>query len=113
MPRRFTVPINVTAPADSDSFYSLYTVREAHVVAREIELSFESGVHDVLFASLYYGDLKVAPKTSEYTGDSGRVRDIIEVHYYRGDQVKLRVRNTDTANSHYLVGSIELEEVVE
>ena len=113
MPRRFTVPINVTAPADSDSFYSLYTVREAHVVAREIELSFESGVHDVLFASLYYGDLKVAPTVGEYTGDGGRVRDVIQVHYFRGDQIKLRVRNTDTANSHYLVGSLELEEVAE
>ena len=54
-----------------------------------------------------------AAVAGEYTGDGGRVRDVIQVHYFRGDQIKLRVRNTDTANSHYVVGSLELEEVAE
>jgi len=111
MVRRYTVAFNIEAPAGSDAFYSLYTVQEDKVIVREIELVFESGTRGVLFASLYYGDMKVAPKEGEYTGDAGRFRDEVNVDYYRGDAVKLRVRNTDTVNPHYLVGSLEVEEV--
>jgi len=108
---RFTVPIAINAPASSDQKYVVYSVKEAEVRVREIELAFESGTFNVLFASLYFGDMRVAPRVGEYTSDGGRIRDRVNVPYYRGSQILLRVRNTDTTNAHYLSGSLELEVV--
>jgi len=111
--QRFTVPIAINADPSSDAKYELYEVKEPCVRVREIELSFESGTFNVLFASLYYGNMKVAPRVSEYTSNGGRLRDRVDVLYYRGDKVLLRVRNTDSTNAHYLSGSLELEVVGE
>ena len=106
---RFTVPFAIEAGADSDSKYELYEVEFPKVRTKEIELHFESGVMNVLFVSLYYGDMKVAPQTAEWTADGGRIVDYPDALYFRGDKILLRVRNTDTTTSHKVWGSIELE----
>jgi len=111
MSKRIVVPIAIEAPADSDEKYELWTVDRAKVKTKEIELHFESGVMNVLYASLYYGDMKVSPKVGEWTSDGGRIVDYPDAVYYRGDKVLLRVRNTDTANPHKVWGTLELEEV--
>ena len=111
--RRFTVPIAISADPSSDQKYELYQVKESKVIVREIELVFQSGTFNVLFASLYYGNMKIAPRVSEYTLISGVLRDRVNVPYFRGDKILLRVRNTDTTNTYNVAGSLELEEVVE
>jgi len=107
--KRLVIPIAIEAPADSDKKHELWKVTFPRVRVREIELHFESGVLNVLFASLYYGDMKVSPETGEWTSDGGRIVDYPDAVYYRGDNILLRVRNTDTTNPHKLWGSIELE----
>jgi|GEM_PF-6856990 len=109
MGKRIIVPIAIEASADSDNYHELYTVKNAKIKAKEIELHFESGVMNVLYASLYYGNKKVAPKQGEWTADGGVIRDYPDAIYYRGDKILLRVRNTDTANPHKVWGSLELE----
>jgi len=104
------IPIAIEAPADSDKYYELWKVTRPKVRVREIELQFEDGTLNVLFASLYYGNMKVAPETGEWTSDKGRLRDYPDAVYYSGDKIKLRVRNTDTANPHKVWGTLELVE---
>ena len=113
MGKRITVPIAIEAPANSDSKYILWKVDYPAVVVKEIELVFESGTFNVLFASLYYGDMKVAPRVGEYTSLGGVIRDKVDVPYFKGDPILLRVRNTDSANPHKLSGSLEVEVVEE
>ena len=109
--KRIVIPIAVEAAAGSDEYIELWTVDRAKVKTKEIELHFESGVMNVLFTSLYYGDMKVAPVTGEWTADGGRIVDYPDAVYYRGDKVLLRVRNTDATNPHKVWGTLELEEV--
>ena len=110
MGRRITVPIAISADPGSDKYYELWEVDFPKVRTDEIELHFEDGVMNVLFASLYYGDMKVAPETGEWTSDGGVIRDYPDIVYYRGDKIRLRVRNEDTANPHKIWGTLELEE---
>ena len=109
--KRIVIPIAVEAAAGSDSYVELWTVDRAKVKVKEIELHFEDGTLNVLFASLYYGDMKVSPTYGEWTSDGGKTVDYPDVIYYRGDKIRLRVRNTDSANPHKLWGTLELEEV--
>jgi len=109
--KRIVIPIVVEAPAASDDYYTLWVVDRDKVKTNEIELHFEAGTLNVLFASLYYGDMKVSPETGEWTADGGTIRDYPDAVYFRGDKILLRVRNTDTANPHKLWGTLELEEV--
>jgi len=113
MGRRMSIPIAIEAPANSDQKYELWKVDYPAVVVKEIELSFESGTFNVLFASLYYGEMKVAPLKGEYTSVGGVIRDKVDVPYFEGDPILLRVRNLDSANPHKLSGSIEIEVVGE
>lgn len=110
MAKKIIVPIAIESPAGSDDYYDLWVVDRAKVRTTEIELHFESGTLNVLFASLYYGDKKVAPVTGEWTSDGGVIRDYPDAVYFRGDKIRLRVRNTDTVNSHKLWGTLELIE---
>jgi len=109
MKRRLVIPIAIEADAGSDTKHELWTVDFPKVRTKEIELHFESGVLNVLFASLYYGDMKVAPRTGEWTSDGGRIVDYPDALYFSGDKVLLRVRNTDTTNAHKLWGTLEVE----
>jgi len=104
-----TVPFSITAAAGEDKKHSIYTNEFAKIRTKEIEIITESGTRDVLFISLYYGDMKMSPVTGEWTSDGVKLVDKPDVVYYRGDSVLLRVRNTDTANPHFVYGSLEFE----
>ena len=109
MGKRIVIPFAINADPSSDRYHELWTVDKAKVVAKEIELHFENGAMDLLYASLYYGDMKVAPKTGEWTANGGRIVDYPDAVYYSGDKVILRVRNVDDTYSWALWGTIEFE----
>jgi len=113
MSKKIVVPIAIEADPSQDKYHELWTVNRPKVKVKEIELHFENGTMNILFASLYYGDMKVAPETGEWTSDGGRIVDYPDALYYRGDKILLRVRNTDATNPHKVWGTLELEEVEE
>jgi len=109
--RRHVIPFYFNVAAGTDAKEVLWTVTLPCVRLREIELYFESDAREVLFISLYYGDMKIAPIKGEWQGSLGLLRDTIDGFYYRGDKILMRTRNTDTVNPHWFWGSLEIEEV--
>ena len=109
MGRRLVIPFNIDAPAGDDSKHELWEVEYSKVRTKEIEIIPESGTRGVLFMSLYYGDMKVSPAEGEWTSDGTKLKDYPDVPYFRGDKILMRVRNTDTANPHFVYGTLEVE----
>ena len=105
------IPIAVEVAAGADTFVELYTVEDAKVRIKEIELHFPAGAMNYVFLSLYYGNMKKAPRTGEWTGDNGKIKDFPDITYYRGDTILLRARNTHTTDSFKVWGTLELEKV--
>jgi len=109
--RRHVIPFYFKVDAGADVKKELWTVTRPCVRLREIELYFESDAREVLFISLYYGDMKIAPIKGEWQGSLGMLRDTIDGLYFRGDKILARMRNTDAVNPHWFWGSLEIEEV--
>jgi len=107
--RRHVIPFYFNVAAGADVKKELWTVTRPCIRLREIELYFESGAREVLFISLYYGDMKIAPIKGEWQGSIGMLRDVIDGLYFRGDKILMRTRNTDAVNPHWFWGSLEIE----
>jgi len=108
MGRRLIIPFNIDASAGSDEKHEIWEVVYSKIRTKEIEIIPESGTRGVLYCSLYYGDMKIAPETGEWTSDGTKLKDYPDAIYFRGDKILLRVRNTDTANPHFVYGTLEV-----
>jgi len=97
------------APA-TEGYTSIYTVDKGKIIElKKIQIIFPAGTEGELQLSLWYGDLKVAPDTEYWHGDSGKVEDCIKVRYYSGDDVMIRYKNVNT--TYYRKATIKIDAI--
>jgi len=97
------------APTD-EGYISIYQVQNGKIIElRKIQIIFPAGTEGELQLSLWYGDLKVAPNTDYWHGDSGKIEDCLKVKYYSGDDVMIRYKNINT--TYYRKATIKIDAI--
>jgi len=91
---------------------SIYEVQPGKIVELEkIQIIFPPGTNGELKLALYYGELKVAPNTDYWEGDSGKIEDILRIKYYSDDEILIYYKNissTDIRKATIKIDAIEI-----
>ena len=107
-PRRKIIAYNYEIPAGADEKKTVYTVREDKIILRRWVYISEAGALGYIWGSLYYGDRKIAPEKGELSTDKFVLDVNLDMPFYRGDEVVLRLRNTSN-NKLPVYGFLEFE----
>jgi len=95
----------------AEGYTSIYTVDNGKIIElKKIQIIFPAGTDGELQISLWYGDLKVAPDTDYWHGDSGKIEDCLKVKYSSGDDVMIWYKNINTTD--YRKATIKIDAVI-
>jgi len=99
------------SPGDS-GFATIYTVDPGRILKiHKVIIHFPSGTAGELRLALYYGNLKVYPKTPYVNGDDVKLEDYVDLTWFSGDDVKLWYENTNVTTARY--ADVKLEGVLQ
>ena len=104
-----SLAFKLTLAANSEKKESIYKVPYKHIVIRRARFDFPDGGLDDVQLALYYGDMKVAPKSGTWQPTSGTLDERLEAHYFLGDEVLLWWKNVNSTTSYRVVGDLEFE----
>lgn len=110
--RKRIIAYNITVPAGGDIKQTVYTVKSDKMKLTRWVFVSEAGALGYVWASLYYGDMKIAPEEGELSTDKFVLDVWLDTTFYRGDKVVMRLRNT-SANNLPVYGFLEFVEEME
>jgi len=86
--------------AGESGFRDIYKVQPGKVIkCYRIQIRYPSGTNGDLRLALYYGLLKVAPRTPYWFGNDIKITENLDQKYYSGDQVRIWFENVNTTAS--------------
>ena len=111
MSARGVIPLDYEVGAGATVIVEPYQVREAVIALRSVEAWCDSDPPSNVQLAILYGELQVYPSVGMVSLSTKRFVDKLDAQYYRGDKVRVKLKNLDTANARRVWGNIEYEVV--
>jgi len=107
---KITISYHLVASAGVEADVSIYTVPPAQkLVIKRVQIYFPSGTYGELEIFFKYGVMKVYPKSGVVKGDNYTHEKETNLEYYRGDNVVIHYKNTNTTEERQAFIDLEGE----
>jgi len=97
---KVTIHKHLSISPGATGFELIYTVDPGKILTVKIvQVAFPAGTYGELHIAIYYGNLKVWPKTDYVSGDNVLFRKGVSIKYYSGDPIRVWYKNTNTTET--------------